>query len=90
MACSLTLPDHESTGELESADAELNPADAEPRLQPQNRCGTASSRGSHVWVFRHYQTYAALGYSQVLGWRVSWATSCTTSSMRRRGPCFWN
>jgi len=45
VACSLTLPDDESTGELESADAELNPADAEPRLQPQSRCGTASSRG---------------------------------------------
>lgn len=45
MACSLTLPDDESTGELESADAELNPADAEPCVQPQSRCGTASSRG---------------------------------------------
>ena len=33
MVCSLTLPDDESTGELESADAELDPADAELRLQ---------------------------------------------------------
>ena len=45
VACSLTLPDDESTGELESADAELNPADAEPLLQPQSRCSTTSSRG---------------------------------------------
>ncbi|KAJ4307295.1 hypothetical protein N0V88_000678 [Collariella sp. IMI 366227] len=45
VTCSLTLPDDESTGESESADAELNPADAEPCLQSQNRCDTASSRG---------------------------------------------
>ncbi len=33
-----TLPDDESTGELE-------PADAEPRLQPQSPCSAASGRG---------------------------------------------
>ncbi|KAK3694836.1 hypothetical protein B0T22DRAFT_507617 [Podospora appendiculata] len=33
-----TLPDDESTGELE-------PADAKPRLQPQSPCGAASGRG---------------------------------------------
>ncbi len=36
-ACTPTLPDDESTGELE-------PADAEPRLQPQSPCGAASGR----------------------------------------------
>ncbi len=34
MACLVTLPDDESTGELELADAKLNLANAEPHLQP--------------------------------------------------------
>ncbi len=36
VACSPTPPGDESTSEPESADAELDPADAEPRLQPRS------------------------------------------------------
>jgi hypothetical protein len=45
VACSPTLLDDESAGEPESADAELDPADAEPRSQPPTPRRAVPSRG---------------------------------------------